>query len=84
VRSADGSQEVELSTYRHFADRDPFGRVVAERILAGVSARRYERTSEPVGSEVEAESRSTSKSSVSREFIRRSACRSAADSRWPP
>lgn len=71
VRSADGSQEVELSTYRHFADRDPLQRVVMERMLANVSTRRYERTSEPVGEDVEAKSRSTSRSSVSREFIKR-------------
>ena len=42
-----------LSTYEHFADRDPLGRVVLERMLAGVSTRRYRRTQEPVGEEVE-------------------------------
>lgn len=71
VRSANGKREIELSTYRHFADRDPLQRVVLERMLAGVSTRRYKRTQEPVGEDVEADSRSTSKSSVSREFIRR-------------
>src|SRR5215208_2699205 len=42
-----------------------------ERMLAGVSTRRYARTGEPVGAEIDAISRSTSKSAVSREFISR-------------
>ncbi|MCC6177293.1 MAG: transposase [Chloroflexi bacterium] len=42
-----------------------------ERMLAGVSTRRYRRTQEPVGSEVERAARSTSRSSVSRAFIER-------------
>ena len=49
VRTADGEREVPLATYEHFADRDPLSRVVLERMLAGVSTRRYERTQEPVG-----------------------------------
>jgi putative transposase len=44
---------------------------VLERMLAGVSTRRYRRTQEPVGSEVEQAARSASKSSVSRTFIER-------------
>ena len=71
VRSADDSEEIGLESYREFSSRDQFGEVVAERVLAGVSARGYRRASEPVGSEVEKRSRSTSKSAVSREFIRR-------------
>jgi putative transposase len=71
VRTADGGSEVVLSTYEHFADRDPLARVVLERMLAGVSTRRYPRTQEPVGEEVEANARSTSKSSVSRTFVER-------------
>jgi putative transposase len=71
VRTADGGQEVALGTYAHFADRDPLARVVLERMLAGVSTRRYPRTQEPVGEQVEANARSTSKSSVSRTFVER-------------
>jgi len=37
VRAADGSGEVPLRTYRHFADRDPLTGVVLEQMLAGVS-----------------------------------------------
>jgi len=71
VRSADGRAEVRLATYEYFADRDPLARSVMERMLAGVSTRRYRRTQEPVGAEVEQQARSTSRSSVSRTFIER-------------
>ena len=71
VRAADGSEEVALGTYRHFADRDPLTRLVLEQMLAGVSTRRFQRTREPVGEEIEAAARSTSKSAVSREFVAR-------------
>ena len=71
VRAADGESEVQLQTYEHFADRDPLGRVALERMLAGVSTRRYRRTQEPVGEQVEVSARSTSKSAVSRTFIER-------------
>ena len=71
VRSADARSEVRLRTYDYFADRDPLTKAVMERVLAGVSTRRYRRTQEPVGSEVERAARSTSRSSVSRTFIER-------------
>ena len=71
VRTADGQAEVRLATYEHFADRDPLSRIVLERMLAGVSTRRYRRTQEPVGSEVEQDARSTSRSAVSRTFVER-------------
>ena len=71
VRSADGRAELPLQTYAHFADRDPLTKAVLERMLAGVSTRRYRRTQEPVGETVEAGARSTSKSAVSREFVAR-------------
>ncbi|UGS36523.1 IS256 family transposase [Capillimicrobium parvum] len=71
ARTADGGSEVALKTYAHFADRDPLTRVVLEQMLAGVSTRRFSRTREPVGEEVLAAERSTSKSAVSREFVGR-------------
>jgi putative transposase len=71
VRSADGRSELPLETYAHFADRDPLTRIVLERMLAGVSTRRYRRTQEPVGEQVEREARSISKSAVSRQFVAR-------------
>ncbi len=71
ARTADGESELPLATYDHFADRDQLGDVVMERILAGVSTRRYRRAQEPVGTGVEADARSTSKSAVSRTFVQR-------------
>ncbi len=71
VRAADGSGEMALSVYRHFADRDPLTRIVFERMLAGVSCRHYGRTGEPVGEEVDKVARGVSKSSISRTFIER-------------
>jgi putative transposase len=71
VRTADGAEEVELRTYRHFAARDQLTAVVLERMLVGVSTRRYARTGEPVGRDVDERARSTSKSAVSREFVSR-------------
>jgi transposase-like protein len=71
ARAADDSGEVELQVYRHFAARDLLERVVLERMLAGVSTRRYQGTNEPVGQEAEAIERSVSRSSVSRTFIER-------------
>jgi putative transposase len=75
VRAVDGTGEVALGTYAHFADRDALTGIVLERMLAGVSARRYARTQESVGGEVETQARSTSKSAVSRAFVARTSQR---------
>ncbi|HUA44226.1 MAG TPA: transposase, partial [Solirubrobacteraceae bacterium] len=71
ARTADGESELLLETYDHFADRDPLEEVVLERMLAGISTRKYRRGQEPVGEQVEADARSTSKSAVSRTFVQR-------------
>jgi putative transposase len=73
MRAKDGGGEVPVETYEHFASRDVLSAVVLERMLAGVSTRRFVRTQEPVGEQVEAEARSTSKSAVSRTFVARTA-----------
>jgi putative transposase len=71
ARASDGSGEMKLATYEHFADRDPLSAVVMEQMLAGVSTRRFVRTREPVGQDVVDAERSASKSAVSREFVGR-------------
>jgi transposase-like protein len=71
VRTADGESELALETYEHFAGRDPLEGVVLERMLAGVSTRRYGRAQEPVGEQLETDARSTSKSAASRMFVAR-------------
>ena len=40
-----------------------------ERMLAGVATRRHARVAEPVGTEVEQEAKSTSRSAISRRFV---------------
>jgi putative transposase len=69
VRTADDTAEVQLDSYQEFASRDLLGGLVLERMLAGVSTRRSRRVDEPVGEQVKAEARSTSKSAVSRSFV---------------
>src|SRR5215217_9369096 len=54
ARSADGEHEVELGTYAHFAARDRLSDVMLQRMLAGVSTRRYAGTGEPVGTGIDA------------------------------
>lgn len=71
VRAVDGSGEVSMATYAHFADRDLLTAVVLEQMLAGVSTRRFSGTCEPVGQEIIDRERSTSKSAASREFVGR-------------
>ncbi len=71
MRSADDERELSLGTYQHFADRDPLTRAVMDRMLAGVSTRRFAGVGEPVGEGVEEESSATSKSSVSEAFVER-------------
>jgi putative transposase len=71
MRTADDERELPVETYGYFADRDPLTRAVMDRMLAGVSTRRFARVGEPVGSDVEQASVSTSKTSVSEMFIER-------------
>ncbi len=71
IRSADDERELPVGTYKYFADRDPLTVVVMNRMLAGVSTRKYAAVGEPIGEEVERESRSTSKSTVSELFVER-------------
>ena len=69
VRAADGSGEVAVPAYELFTSTELLGRMAMERMLAGVSTRRYPIALEPVGHEVSQESKATSKSAVSRKFV---------------
>ena len=61
--------EIELDTWKAFSSADLLNSLVVERMLAGVATRRHIDVAEPVGEELEARSRSTSKSAVSRRFV---------------
>ena len=69
VRAVDGSGEVPVATYELFTGTELLGKMAMERMLAGVSTRRYPVALEPVGAQVEADGKSTSKSAVSRKFV---------------
>jgi transposase-like protein len=69
VRAADGSSEVRLPSYELFAGTEVLGRMAMERMLAGLSTRRYGHGLEPVGEQVAVEAASTSRSAVSRRFV---------------
>ena len=58
-----------LESFAAFADDDQLDTVVFERMLAGLATRRHRAANEPVG----AASSSTSKSAVSRRFVRATA-----------
>jgi putative transposase len=71
VRTVNDEHELPVATYGYFADRDPLTRAVMDRMLAGVSTRKFEQVGEPVGAAVENSSSATSKSTVSELFIER-------------
>jgi transposase-like protein len=71
MRTADDERELPVRSYEYFADRDPLTRAVMDRMLAGVSTRRFASVGEPVGEEVEQDASATSKSTVSELFIER-------------
>src|SRR5215217_4031407 len=71
MRTADDEHELPVETYGYFADRDPLTRAVMDRMLAGVSTRRFAQVGERVGEEVEQVAVSTSRTSVSEIFIER-------------
>jgi putative transposase len=69
VRAADGSAELHLPSYDLFSSTEVLGRLAMERMLAGLSSRRYGRGLEPAGQQVEQAASATSKSAVSRRFV---------------
>jgi putative transposase len=69
VRVADGSGELAVPAYELFNGTELLSRLALERMLAGVSTRRYPVALEPVGEGIEAQAASTSKSAVSRRFV---------------
>ena len=69
VRAADGSGELPVPAYELFSGTELLGRLAMERMLAGLSTRRYRTGLEPVGEQVEATATATSKSAVSRRFV---------------
>jgi putative transposase len=67
VRSADGRQEIPLPAWEQFSDEDPLRKDAVEKMLVGVSTRKYKRALDEMPPEVD--EFSTSKSAVSRRFV---------------
>jgi len=57
------------SAYDLFSSTEVLGRMAMERMLAGLSTRRYGAGLEPVGEQVRATATATSRSAVSRRFV---------------
>jgi hypothetical protein len=69
VRAADGSGELQVAAYGLFSGTELLGRLALERMLGGLSTRRYPVGLEPVGSGVEQTATGTSRSAISRRFV---------------
>jgi putative transposase len=69
VRAADGSAELPVASYALFSSTEILGKLAMEKMLAGLSTRRYPVGLEPVGAQVAETSSATSKSAVSRRFV---------------
>ena len=69
VRAADGSGELHLPSYDLFSSTEVLGQLAMEKMLAGLSSRRYPAGLEPAGQAVEEAAAATSKPAVSRRFV---------------
>jgi transposase-like protein len=69
MRATDGSGELAVASYELFSDTEILGRMALERMLAGLSTRRYDAGLEPVGARTEQAATATSRSAVSRRFV---------------
>lgn len=69
ARAMDGAR-APLATYTRFAGDDLLTEVVMQRMVAEVATRRHARTGEPVDEQARSSKKSTSKSAVSRRFVR--------------
>ena len=69
VRSADESGELPIGSYELFSSTEILGKMAMEKMLAGLSTRRYPVGLEPVGERVAETASATSKSAVSRKFV---------------
>ena len=69
VRSAGAHGELALPSYELFSSVEVLHRLAMERMLAGLSTRRYGVGQEPVGEEVSRAAKGTSRSAVSRRFV---------------
>ena len=67
VRTIDGSEELALPSWREFSMEDPLERDAVDKMMVGVSTRKYRRSLDAVPPELD--EFGTSKSAVSRRFV---------------
>ncbi len=59
MRAVDGSGELAVPSYELFSDTEVLGRMALDRMLSGLSTRRYRAGLEPVGARVETSAAAT-------------------------
>lgn len=70
IRTADDTAELPVPAYELFSDTEILGRLGMQKMLAGISTRRYSAVGlEPVGVKTEQAARAVSKSAISRRFV---------------
>jgi len=69
VRAVHDSGELPVPAYELFSSTEILGRMAMDRMLAGLSTRRYQVGLEPVGQQVSEVATATSRSAVSRKFV---------------
>jgi transposase-like protein len=70
MRAVDGSGELAVPSYALFTSTEVLGRMAMTKMLAGISTRGWRVGLEPVGEQVERAATATSKSAISRRFVK--------------
>jgi putative transposase len=70
MRAVDGSGELAVPSYELFTSTEVLGRMAMTKMLAGISTRGWQVGLEPVGEQVERAATATSKSAISRRFVK--------------
>jgi len=70
MRATDGFGELAVPSYELFTGTEVLGRMAMAKMLGGISTRGYRVGLEPVGEQVERTATATSKSAISRRFVK--------------
>jgi putative transposase len=70
MRATDSSGELPVPSYELFTSTEVLGRLAMAKMLGGISTRGYPVGLEPVGEQVERTATATSKSAISRRFVK--------------
>jgi putative transposase len=70
MRAVEGSGELPVPSYEVFSSTEVLGRMAMDKMLAGISTRGWQAGLEPVGEQVGRAATGTSKSAISRRFVK--------------